>query len=198
MPANANSPDSAEFARARLGTRARTLRKQAGLTLKELSQRSGVALSTLSKMELGQTTVGYEKLAAVAKALKLDIGKFFSSDDAVASGGPGQGQSDAIAAASFNSDTYEFQMLATDFANKHMTPVGTVVYARERSQFKDFIRHEGQEFVVVLVGSVRIEFETGQTINLKRHQSAYFDSGVGHVYLSTSKLPARLVVVMAD
>src|SRR5688572_17781577 len=50
--------------RVRMGKRLREVRKAHALTLKALSQRSGVALSTLSKMELGQITVSYDKLAA--------------------------------------------------------------------------------------------------------------------------------------
>jgi mannose-6-phosphate isomerase-like protein (cupin superfamily) len=50
---------------------------------------------------------------------------------------------------------------------------------------------------MVLSGSVRIAFESGESIALKRHETAYFDSGVGHVYLSTGRGPAEVVVVMA-
>lgn len=45
------------------------------LTLKQLSERSGVALS---KMELAQVSVSYEKLAAAARALGVDIAQLFT------------------------------------------------------------------------------------------------------------------------
>ena len=51
---------------------------------------------------------------------------------------------------------------------------------------------------MVLSGRVRIHFETGEAIELERQESAYFDSGVGHVYLSIGKADAQVVVVMAD
>ncbi|MGK9518070.1 helix-turn-helix transcriptional regulator, partial [Salmonella enterica subsp. enterica] len=59
--------------RAQVGARLRVIRKHQKLTLKQLSERSGVALSTLSKMELAQVSVSYEKLAAAARALNIDI-----------------------------------------------------------------------------------------------------------------------------
>src|SRR5207249_8246014 len=68
-------------------------------------------------------------------------------------------------------------MLATDYPAKRMTPVHCVITARELAQFSDYIRHGGQEFVIVLAGRVRIRFETGEVIDLARHESAYFDSG---------------------
>ena len=48
------SAASSLISRAEMGGRLRAARKAARLTLKTLSDRSGVALSTLSKMELGQ------------------------------------------------------------------------------------------------------------------------------------------------
>src|SRR4051794_24818102 len=63
--------------RTSVGARLRELRKLQRLTLQALSQRSGVALSTLSKMELGQVSASYEKLAAVARALAVDVGQLF-------------------------------------------------------------------------------------------------------------------------
>ena len=71
MPAAKHpSPDHAA-----IGQRLRTLRRAQRLTLKALSARSGVALSTLSKIELGQVAAGYEKFVAVARALKVDIAR---------------------------------------------------------------------------------------------------------------------------
>ncbi|WP_240980365.1 helix-turn-helix domain-containing protein [Ramlibacter agri] len=180
-----------------LGLRLRTERKARQLTLKELSVRSGVALSTLSKMELGQSSVGYEKVAAVAQALALDVGLLFAGPAAA----PASGQALAVSGEDegplYRSDHYEYRMLATAFPGKRMTPLRTRIAARRRDEFSDFIGHPGQEFVMVLAGQVRIEFETGELIELKKHESAYFDSGVGHIYLSVGPRDAELVIVMA-
>ncbi|ROZ72371.1 XRE family transcriptional regulator [Ramlibacter sp. WS9] len=196
VPAAQALPD-----RARVGARLREIRKQRRLTLKALSASSGVALSTLSKMELGQVSASYEKLAAVARALSVDIAQLFgaagaepSPDDA---GAPLAVRSVLASAPRYDTENYDLRMLATAFPTKRMTPAWGRIDARSLTEFNDFVRHPGQEFVMVLSGSVRIRFETGESIALKRMESAYFDSGVGHVYLSTSKQPAQLVVVMS-
>jgi len=183
-----------------MGERLRAIRKAQGLTLKALSARSGVALSTLSKIELGQISVSYEKLAAVAHALAVDIGALF---DPRAGAAPGAAQpvvvrSTLAASPSYDSENYDYRMLATEFPGKRMTPLHGIIVARDLSQFPDYIRHPGQEFVMVLSGRVRIHFETGEAIELARQESAYFDSGVGHVYLSTGKADAQVVVVMSE
>jgi len=71
-----------------VGARLRELRKRQRLTLKGLSARSGVALSTLSKMELGQVSASYGKLAAVARALSVDMGELFGGAAAAEQDGP--------------------------------------------------------------------------------------------------------------
>jgi transcriptional regulator with XRE-family HTH domain len=194
-PAAAAEPD-----RVRLGLGLREHRKARRLTLKDLSARSGVALSTLSKMELGQISVSYEKLAAVARALSLDVGQLFDTRAAAPLGiaTPAVVWSSADTAPAYSSGNYDYRMLATDFPAKRMTPLYGRIVARERAQFPDFIRHPGQEFVMVKSGRVRIHFETGELIELGRHESAYFDSGIGHIYLSLSRTDAQVLVVMSE
>lgn len=186
--------------RERMGERLRAARKAQRLTLKALSARSGVALSTLSKIELGQISVSYEKLAALARALAIDVGAMFDPRAGAMHGakGPVVVRSTLDAAPSYDSETYDYRMLATEFPGKRMTPLHGTIVARDLAQFADFIRHPGQEFVMVLSGRVRIHFETGDAIELARQESAYFDSGVGHVYLSTGKSDARVLVVMSE
>jgi len=186
--------------RERMGARLRTIRKAKGMTLKALSKRSGVALSTLSKIELGQISVSYEKFGAVAHALEVDIAALF---DPRAQPEPGAAPPVAVRstladAPRYDEGHYDFRMLATDYPQRRMTPVHGTIAARSLAQFPDYIRHVGQEFVMVLAGRVRIAFETGQTIALSRHESAYFDSAVGHVYLSTGRGDAQVLVVMAQ
>lgn len=187
--------------RKRVGERLRAIRKEHGLTLKALSARSGVALSTLSKIELGQISVSYEKFAAVAHAMDVDIAALF---DARAGAAPSAGRRPVVVrstlaeAPSYDAENYDYRLLATEFPAKRMTPLHGTIVARRLEEFPDYIRHPGQEFVMVLSGRVRIHFETGEAIELARQDSAYFDSGVGHVYLSTSKADAQVMVVMTD
>jgi transcriptional regulator with XRE-family HTH domain len=195
-----NAPAAPALDRVGLGARLREARKTRGLTLKALSVRSGVALSTLSKMELGQVSVSYEKLAAVARALAVDIAQLFDPRARVAgaTAAPTVVRTTLDAAPRYDAEHYDYRMLATDYPAKRMTPLFGRIAARALSQFSDFIRHPGQEFVMVLSGAVRIQFESGETVLLKRLESAYFDSGIGHLYLSIGKADAQVLVVMAE
>lgn len=187
--------------RAVVGQRLRQVRKARQMTLKQLSEASGVPLSTLSKMELAQVSVSYEKLAAAARALNVDIAQLFRSGATVNAPVPVTVVVDSLpAAAGYSTGTYDYHPIAGDFPERRMTPAYARIIARERGQFDDFIRHPGQEFALVLSGRVRIEFETGETVSIGPQETAYFDSQVGHIYLSESEDggDAHVMVVMTD
>ncbi|MFK0346982.1 helix-turn-helix domain-containing protein [Pseudomonas asiatica] len=187
--------------RAVVGQRLRQVRKARQMTLKQLSEASGVPLSTLSKMELAQVSVSYEKLAAAARALNVDIAQLLRASGTVTAPAPVTVVVDSLpAAAGYSTGTYDYHPIAGDFPERRMTPAYARIIARERGQFDDFIRHPGQEFALVLSGRVRIEFETGEAVSIGTQETAYFDSQVGHIYLSESDdgADAHVMVVMTD
>lgn len=187
--------------RAVVGQRLRQVRKTRQMTLKQLSEASGVPVSTLSKMELAQVSVSYEKLAAAARALNVDIAQLLRAGGTVTAPVPVTVVVDSLpAAAGYSTGTYDYHPIAGDFPERRMTPAYARIMARERGQFDDFIRHPGQEFALVLRGRVRIEFETGEAVSIGPQETAYFDSQVGHIYLSESDDggDAHVMVVMTD
>lgn len=189
-----SAPSSPDTARVRMGQQLRAARKACALTLKQLSAVSGVALSTLSKMELGQVSVSYEKFTAVARALNIDISQLLSDPDA--HHGTVPTRASTTQSPDYDTGNYSYRLLAGDYPQRTMTPMYGRIMARSIDDFDGFIRHAGQEFIVVLSGKVRICFESGENLTLNKHESAYFDSGQGHIYLSLSARDAEIMVVM--
>ncbi|MBS0452441.1 MAG: helix-turn-helix transcriptional regulator [Proteobacteria bacterium] len=188
-----------EVDRIRLGARLREIRKAQSLTLRSLSDRSGVAVSTLSKIELGQISVSYAKLTAVAHGLAADISDlFYDRPLASLSGRPTVVKSTLDGSPGYDGPSYDYSVLAADFPHKKMTPIHASIPVRTQGLVQDYVRHIGEEFTMVLSGRVRVEFETGEAVDLNRGESAYFDSGVGHRYVSMGKDAARIVIVMAE
>ena len=101
-------------------------------------------------------------------------------------------------AAGYSTGNYDYHPMAGDFPGRRMTPMYARIFARELTQFDDYIRHPGQEFAVVLSGRVRIQFETGESISIGCRETAYFNSGIGHIYLAESEADAEVMVVMTD
>lgn len=200
-PAAEPATDDAAAARLALGARLRALRRERGHTLKALSERSGVALSTLSKIELGQIAVSYEKLAAAAHGLGCDVAALFATPPPAVAGAraaPVVVCSDLDSAPRYDGGQYALRMLSAGYPGRRMTPMVGRIVARDASAFSGHVHHAGQEFVLVLRGRVRIEFEQGEPVELGPRQSAYFDSGIGHRYLSIGRGDAELLVVMSE
>jgi transcriptional regulator with XRE-family HTH domain len=193
-------PQPAVVTHEEVGARLRAIRKARKMTLKMLSAKSGIALSTISKMELGQIAVSYEKFGAIARTLEVDISRLFDADAHDDSGAPQPTvvKTSLNAGTQYIAENYNYQMLGAEFPGKKMTPMLGRVVSRDPGQFADYIRHPGQEFVMVLNGRVKIQFETGESIELKAHESAYFNSSVGHIYLSVGRRDAQIVVVCSD
>lgn len=176
-----------------VGARIREARKARGLTLQELSERSGVALSTISKAERGDIALTYEKFAGLAQALGLEFEQLLGrrrTPDARRlrpTFTPSGGQ------VIYDTPNYEYGMLADALTGKRMLPMRAHIRARSVDDFPDYIRHPGEEFVFVLGGEIELRFENGDAFRLAPGDSLYFDSAVGHVYLSVSKEDAEIL-----
>src|SRR5262245_28805489 len=68
---------AAELPGQTLGLRLAEIRRSRDLTLKELSARTGIPVSTLSKVQNSQATLSYENLVKLSVGLDVDVGEFF-------------------------------------------------------------------------------------------------------------------------
>ena len=200
--ANANVAAAAPPAgKHEVGLKIRKARKERGLTLQQVAASSGLAVSTISKAERGQIALSYEKVLQLGSALDIDMTRLFMAGDVSAADIEGDREHPTVVKDRFadvqryETDQYEYSVLCGAYPAKKMQPLVAVINAREARDFSETIRHPGQEFVMVLSGRVRIVFENGETVELGKHEAAYFDSGIGHVYVSLSKQPAEVVSV---
>lgn len=178
------------------GRRLRAARKQLGWTLAQLAERSGVSITTISRAERGQLALGYENFAALSEALQMDMGEMFSSAHTKAAQFSGPLVTRAGEGVAYRGESFVYEFLNSSAVGKKMIPVLGTVCARRFNGPEDFARHPGEEFVYVLSGSVDVYFETGQTVSLVKGDSLYFDSRIGHAYVSTSRQLARTVGAM--
>ncbi|VVE37743.1 transcriptional regulator [Pandoraea aquatica] len=181
-----------------VGARLRNARSALGLTLKALSERSGVAVSTISKAERGDIALTYDKFGALARALNLDYSAIFGDEDTAPSGAMSPSFTPAGKQAIYETPNYRYGMIASDLHEKRMVPMRAHIRARKLEDFPDYIRHAGEEFVFVLSGNLMLQFENGTAFRLAPGDSLYFDSGVGHVYLSEHEDGVDAVVCCVD
>ncbi|CAD6527362.1 helix-turn-helix domain-containing protein [Paraburkholderia sabiae] len=194
----ASTEASSQIDHQAVGARLRDARKARGLTLMQLSEQSGIAVSTISKAERGDIALTYDKFAALAHALQVEFDAIFGRTKRAAASPIVPTFTASGEQMIYDTPNYEYGMLANDLTGKRMVPMRAHVRARKLSDFPDYIRHSGEEFVFLLNGSLELRFETGAVFQLKPGDSLYFDSAVGHVYLSTSKNPAEVLVCCVD
>lgn len=189
------SPQPAQIDHRAVGARLRGERKARELTLAQLSEQSGVAVSTISKAERGEIALTYDKFAALARALQLDLSAVFGQPRAgrMAPAFTAWGQQ-----AVYDTPNYEYGMLASHLAGKRMVPMLARIHARSPKDFADYIRHGGEEFVFVLRGALELHFEDGKVFSLNPGDSLYFDSSVGHAYVSAGKEEAEALTCCVD
>jgi len=189
------------------GDNIRNVRKRLALTLADLSERTGLAVSTLSKLEKGSVSLSYDKLMLLSKGLGVDMAELLV--DAPGGGSratpPGGGGRRVVQRAGEGQDvqtrSYGQTYLATELLNKRFTPLLAEPRARTMEEFKaefgDFIRHPGEEFAYVIEGEVEFHSELYAPVRLRVGDSIYFDSEMGHAYLKASDGPCRLVAACA-
>lgn len=181
-----------------VGARLRQARKSRELTLAQLSELSGIAVSTISKAERGDIALTYDKFVALAHALNVDFDTLFRRTEgkAVRPFEPTLTRSGK----QFVYDTphYEYGMIANKLVGKRMVPMRAHIHARRLEDFPDYIRHEGEEFVFLLQGKLELHFETGSIFRLDQGDSLYFDSAQGHVYISIGPADAEVLVCCVD
>lgn len=181
-----------------VGMRLRDARKARKLTLMQLSDLSGIAVSTISKAERGDIALTYDKFAALAHALDIDFDVLFGR----AKRGAAEPMKPTLTRSGkqmiYDTPNYEYGMIANELTGKRMVPIRSHVHARKLADFPDYIRHSGEEFVFLLKGELELRFEDGNVFRLEQGDSLYFDSGVGHVYLSIGDEDAEVLVCCVD
>lgn len=177
-----------------LGRRVREIRKARGWKLSDLAERTGLAISTISKMERNEISLTYDRFMRLAQGLGLDVGELFDPGaegferGAVSVTRAGQ-------APLHETRNYTYEMHGSDLTGKHMIPMAGTIKAHERADFTDFVSHPGEEFLMLLEGRLEVHIKGRDTITLAPGDSMYFDSGLGHVYVSAGDRDARILVV---
>lgn len=180
------------------GKRLRAARKQFGWTLAQLAEVSDVSITTISRAERGQLALSYEKFSALGRALRMDIGAMFSGAGATAKPFKGPVVTRSGEGVVYRGLSFSYEFLGTTAAGKQMSPVIGTVHARRIDGAEDFVRHPGEEFVYVLRGGVDVHFETGEVVRLGKGDSLYFDSSIGHAYVTVSRQLAKVIGVTSS
>ncbi len=180
-----------------LGQMVREARRRKGWTLEEAGRRAGIGRSTLSRIENNMSKPGFDVVRRLMQALEIEKPQLFlksvksdiSGRRDVTRKGAGEAKS---------TPSYEHELLCTELSNKGMLPYFSRIKARDISAFDDWIRHRGEEFMLVVSGSVELHTEFYRPLAMETGDSVYYDSAMGHCCVSTSKEDVRVLWVSME
>jgi len=180
-----------------LGSQMRALRARLGLTLREMSERAGLPFSTLSKVEHDRLTLTYDKLLMVSERLNIRMSDLFAEQEMqpLAIANSRRSIATTANALSVSTPNYDYHYLAPELRQKDMIPIFTRLKARSLAEFGDLVRHDGQEFVYVLEGSIIVHTEFYDPVTLQPGQSVYIDSRMAHGYTIAEGEQALVICV---
>lgn len=177
-----------------LSIKLRRIRAEKNWTLDEVSQRAGLARSTLSKIENGLMSPTYDVLQKITQGLEIDMIELFKPD--VANVAAGMRSITRVDGGTTHETTaYRYELLATDLSKKTILPFKAKIHARSFDDFSEWIRHDGEEFLCVLSGAIEVLTEFYEPTRLSAGESIYFDSRMGHALISVSPEEAEVLWV---
>lgn len=199
-------PDDTPFDQASFGSAVRRLRTERGWTLKDLSERSKISQSALSRVETGQITLSFDRAHALARALDTDFSQIVTrmlNSEAERVHAP-------INATGWRSVTRrgeghqvtqsngKYEYLCTEFLYRKLVAGFATVTAQTLDEHGPFVTHPGEEFIQVMEGAVIVETEYYAPLTLEAGDSLQFDSTTPHAVLTAGPKPARVLFAITD
>ncbi len=184
-------------AKSGVGAAIRKLRLARGWTLNELAAHTGIPLSTLSRVELGQNALNYDKLVRLCRALEVDlqglvareadVTAMISGRRAVIRSGEG---------ASVKLGVNNGRRAAADLLSKNLSPVIVEVTAPSLEAHGPFVNLEGEAYLIVLAGEIVFHSHVYAPLPMAAGDAVYFDGRSGHALIAPDG-PARVLLVAA-
>lgn len=188
-----DGPESDDISGA-FGASVRTLREEAGMTLQDLSSRSGVSRAMLSKVERGEKSPTIGIAASIAKALNTSLTYLTS----------GQEERSAVAVVR-RKERHIFKDRKTGFERHVLTPPIAGISTELLYHFLPAGKSTGrlppyppgtEKHIVVVNGALVVEMRSGD-ISLESGDSVFFEANVEHAFVNRTELPCDYYLVVA-
>ncbi|MCW2497990.1 helix-turn-helix domain-containing protein [Jatrophihabitans sp.] len=176
-----------------LGSGLRSARRRAGLTMARLAELSGVSQPHLSQLENGKVSPSINTLYRLANALGISPQQLL----------PGSAPTSiAVIRAGSVTPTAIMDSPGSAMARVLVGSPDRMLQVQELTveaghDLGGFFSHEGEEYLYVLAGRIRLELAGEPAEVLELHDSAWYDSTLDHRWALIDDEPAQLLVVSA-
>ena len=180
-----------------IGKEVRNLRQAKRVTVKELSDQTGLSVGMLSKIENGMTSASLTTLQLVSLALGVSVSALFSGyeeerEAAYTKSGEGV---EIIREGTRAGHQYRLLGHLTSNSSGLFTEPYLITLSDESDVFPTF-QHDGIEFLYVLEGEVK--YRHGQNLyHLKVGDTLFFDADAPHGPEVLVQLPVRFLSVIS-
>lgn len=177
------------------GAALRKLRLARGWSLAQLSDQSGVPISTLSRVELGQNALNYDKLMRLCRALDVDLEGLVTREAETAPAASGRrsvvkaGDGPPVRVAGNTG-----RRAAADLLSKSLSPIVVDVTARNLEAHGPMAVHAGEAYALVLAGDVEFHSHLYAPLAMTAGDAVYFDAASGYALLAPGQ-PAKVLLV---
>lgn len=178
-----------------LASRLRAARIRRNYTLNRVSELSGLAKGLISKVENFRVTPSLPTLAKLCDALGVSMSELLAGLDhapkicVVRAGERVEVERDR------EISDVKYASLAHGRPNRGMDPLELRI--PPLGGRKTALSHEGEEFLLVLDGPVRLEYD-GTGYDLEAGDAAYFDAGIPHRIVNPGDRETRVLCVNLD
>jgi transcriptional regulator with XRE-family HTH domain len=171
----------------RLGARIRDLRKTRGMTIVELAAAADLSHPFISQIERGLARPSMSSLFRIARTLGTDQQTLLAESLPPSDTPAVRRRSDEAAAAASGGMVHAL----VHGADRPFIPME---YLGDDVEFKEYWRHDEDEFLYVVSGRIRLDVD-GAVELLEPLDSAYLASGAAHRWASADGGAFRLLVV---
>lgn len=175
-----------------VGAQIRQARKDKSLTLQDMSDRSGLSVSQLSKLETAKARLTVDLALRIAGVLGVPVASFLH-------GPKPEMQSRrtitrANAGLQHEGSGMKYEVLCSDFRDKHNIFWRVTVTARSFEENGGWRSHAGEEFIYVLSGSLELHTIHYDKAILEPGDSILFDGAMQHAYVALNSQPVVMLM----
>jgi mannose-6-phosphate isomerase-like protein (cupin superfamily) len=182
----------------KVGAKIASIRELKNISQEELAERCHLSLFQIKAIEEQNLVASLAVLIKIARALGVRLGTFL--DDDLGSWPVVMRNDEAHKTISFSSQVSDshshlnFFSLAGNKSGRHMEPFLIDIHPANNKEII-LSSHEGEEFLYVLEGAIKIHYGKNEYI-INQGESIYYDSIVDHLVCSAIEKSAKILAVL--
>ena len=174
-----------------IGNKIKELRTNKKMTLRELSEGTGLSIGFLSQLERGLTSIATDSLMKIAEALDVDLNYFFANPK----------RKNRVVLRSYEKEVFKIDSstfinynLTTNNSDKFMLPRLIEILPNNTEENISQYKHDGEEFIYVLEGTLTLCVDNDQ-YELYPGDSAHYKSDIMHNYSNYTNKIVKIILV---